>query len=944
MKVHQLNTLLFLLIGISTFSQNKIDIKAFFDVENKQIRISQTIEYYNTSSDSLSTIYLNDWSNSFSSKTTPLALRFSEEFSNKFHFAKNEDRGFSVITSLTNQNSSELKFNRLPEHPDVLKVELINPVAPNSSYILNLNYIVQVPSDSFTRYGVTNNYDYKLKYWYITPAIYDGEWNFYSNKDLDDLFIPTATLNFELEYPRNYLLVSELNMIDLDQNKVNQIMSLYGENRVDTKLFLTRIPSFKQVETDFFTVVTNIEDEGLASVDKAIITDNIAKYLTENLGNYPHKKLLLTNAEYKKSPVYGLNQLPNFIRPFPDNFVYEIKILKSALNNYLTNTLLINPRKEQWLIDGLQTYFLMKYVEEKYPDLKLIGSLSRIWGLKSFHASDLYFNDQYPFMYMNMARSNLDQPLTMQKDSLLKFNKNLANKYKAGLGLKYLDTYINGNILENTIKEFLSNNKTKLTSYREFKSLLKQNTDKELSWFFDDYLKTNKEIDYKLKNAEILGDSIHFTIKNKTDINVPISLYTMNKDSVISKTWFTNIKDEQSFTIPKENATKLVLNGDKSIPEINLRNNSRTLTPSLLNKPIQVRLIKDVEDPRFNQVFLMPIIEYRNIYDGLRLGIKVYNKTILKKPFAYKISPEYSTKSRSITGATSLVYNHYVNNKKRLYKIKYGLGASYSSYAEDLFVSKFVPSVSFQFKDNSDFRSNKREVVNLRYVNINRDEDILNISDVTEPNYGVYNIRYINSNPGLINYSKWFADFQISQRFSKLSFNYEFRRVFQNNRQLNVRLFAGKFISNRNDPTTDYFSFALDRPTDYLFDYDYLGRSENSGIFSQQIIIAEGGFKSKLNTPYANQWLTTMNVGTSIWKYIHAYGDVGLVKNKFKSAKFVYDSGIRVNLVADYFEIFFPVYSNLGWEISQPNYSQKIRFVFTADPKTLFKLFTRRWY
>ena len=161
---------------------------------------------------------------------------------------------------------------------------------------------------------------------------------------------------------------------------------------------------------------------------------------------------------------------------------------------------------------------------------------------------------------------------------------------------------------------------------------------------------------------------------------------------------------------------------------------------------------------------------------------------------------------------------------------------------------------------------------------------------------------------------------------------------------MNIRLFAGTFLSNKNDPSTDYFSFALDRPTDYLFDYEYLGRSEDTGIFSQQIIIAEGGFKSKLDTPFANQWLTTLNLSTSIWNYIQAYGDIGLVKNKGQNAKFVYDSGIRVNLVQDYFEVYFPFYSNLGWELSQPKYSEKIRFALTVDPKTLFGLFSRRWY
>jgi hypothetical protein len=125
-----------------------------------------------------------------------------------------------------------------------------------------------------------------------------------------------------------------------------------------------------------------------------------------------------------------------------------------------------------------------------------------------------------------------------------------------------------------------------------------------------------------------------------------------------------------------------------------------------------------------------------------------------------------------------------------------------------------------------------------------------------------------------------------------------------------------------NKTNSDYYSFALDRPTDYLFEYNYYGRSENSS-FSQQLIIAEGGFKSKLDTPYANQWMTTINAGYSIWNWIEVYGDAGFLKNKNQRAQFAFDSGIRLNLVTDYFELYLPVYSTNGWEVAQPRYNEK---------------------
>nr|WP_321234119.1 metalloprotease [uncultured Psychroserpens sp.] len=934
-----------LLWSLLAFGQNTIDLKASVDVDTKTIKINQRITYQNNSNDTLSVIYLNDWNNAYSTKKTPLAKRFTEEFNDKFHFAKSEQRGFTIITTLEDQNANALEFSTLEAHPDVVEVNLKTPLLPNESYDIRLVYDVILPDDNFTGYGISPENDFNLKYWYITPTVYDGEWQYYSNKNLDDLYIPNADLIFEIEFPLNYQLISELNTLNVKQTLNKQTFFLHGKNRVNTHLILTKFSQFKFVQTDNFTVFSDLPSDGLPSEEKAIITDKITRFITEQLGEYPHERLLITKNDYKKDPLYGLNQLPDFILPFPDNFQYELKLLKTALNNYLENTLLINPRKDYWLRDGMQIYYLMKYVEIYYPDTKLLGKLANVWGIRSFHAADLGYNDQFNLFYMQMARTNRDQSLTTSKDSLLKFNSNIAGKYKAGIGLRYLDDFVNADVLETTILEYLKTNQTKITNSNHFKNLLKSKTSKDINWFFTDYIDSRKKIDFKIKTIEKTEDSVTITIKNKRDNTMPVSLFTLSNDSILSKSWIENIGEYKSLTIPKDSLDKLALNYDNVLPEFNLRDNYKSLKGSFLtNKPFQFRLFKDIEDPYYNQVFIMPQAEFRNIYDGLTLGAKFYNKSVLRKKLNYRFAPVYATKSKSITGSSSVFYTHYLDDMD-LFNITYGFNAKYNSFAEDSFVTILTPSVSFSFRDNDNFRSNQRRFLNLRYVGISREvgENAI-IEDLDEPDYNVVNLRYVNTNPGLVDFYKWFYDVQFANNFGKVAVNYEYRKLSENNRQFNLRLFAGTFLYNNTDPNSDYFSFALDRPTDYLFDYNYLGRSEDSGIFSQQIIIAEGGFKSKLETPFANQWMTTANVSTTIWKYIEAYGDIGLVKNKGFNAAFVYDSGIKIDLVTDYFELYFPVYSNLGWEIGQPNYDQKIRIKFTVDPQVLLGLFRRKWY
>ena len=172
-----------------------------------------------------------------------------------------------------------------------------------------------------------------------------------------------------------------------------------------------------------------------------------------------------------------------------------------------------------------------------------------------------------------MARTNRDQALTTSKDSLLRFNSDLANKYKAGVGLKYLDDFINAQTLENTLKDFLKNNLLEYTSTKAFETFLKSKTTKNLDWFFKDYISTNKKIDFKIKTVKKTDDSITLTIKNKRNNSMPISLFTLRNDTVTSKTWIENINNSKTITIPRHDINKLVLNYDNSIPEYNLRDN-----------------------------------------------------------------------------------------------------------------------------------------------------------------------------------------------------------------------------------------------------------------------------------------------------------------------------------------------------------------------------------
>ncbi|MBG6111636.1 hypothetical protein IWX84_002523 [Flavobacterium sp. CG_9.10] len=931
---------LVLLSSIKQYGQHHSKMIIELNSEDKALNIQQEISFFNQSSDTLTSIVLNDWNNGYSNKNTPLAKRFSDEFYRGFHLAKEEERGSTKNLTVSDSNLSIISWERTEKNPDLIVVKLKEKLLPNQKVILQLTYITKIPSDKFTKYGYGKDGEMNLKNWFLTPARYENhDFIRNNNNNLDDIANAVSDFDIDLKIPKNLEITSDLNNSLTPKNEVFSNYKLSGNNRTDFSLFIEPKSTFIIYKNSATEVLTNLKENKVSAVQKAIIVDRVMNYANNLIGKYPHEKIIVSQTDYERNPFYGLNQLPSFLSPFSDEFIFEIKFLKTYLNSYLKNSLRLDPRKDNWIYDGIQVYAMMKYIDENYPNTKMFGSVSKFRLLKSYNLTNLDFNEQYSYFYMLMARKNLDQPLGNPKNSLIKFNEQIASKYRAGLSLIYLDDYLDHNIVNSSIRQFYTQNKEKQTSRDDFETILKSNSNKDINWFFKTIINSRDIIDYKFSTVSRTQDSITFSVKSKTGVLVPVPVYGIKKGEIIFKKWLDIPEIDSSFTIERKSVDKIVLNYKNEVPEYNLRNNWKSLKSFYPNnRPIKFNFMKDLEDPYYNQILYVPSLSY-NLYDGLSPGLRLHNKTILDKPFTFDINPSYSTKTNNFSGSGSLAINQNYRNS-RLYNVRYSLSSSYFHYAPDASYLRINPMVLLRIREEN-FRDNRKQAILLRQVLVNKEKSSILLTNSKE-NYSVFDAKYFNSKTEVTNHFGFTSDLQISSEFGKISGELEYRKLFENNLQINLRMYAGSFLYNKTD--SDFYSFALDRPTDYLFDYNYYGRSEKAGLFSQQFILAEGGFKSKLAAPYANQWITTVNGSFNIWNWIEIYGDVGVVKNKFQNGKFVYDSGIRLNLVTDYFELFFPVYSNNGWEIGQNNYNEKIRFLVTLSPKTLINIFNRKWF
>lgn len=926
-----------LLISLNGKGQTNSIIKAELNDEEKLLTIQQSIEYHNTSADTLATIHLMDWANAFADKMTPLAIRFSEDYRRAFHFSKPDERGQTELYNIKSEGNS-IEWSRPKGHPDVIVVKLNTPLAPMQSVNLTFKYNVKIADDKFTGYGYSNE-GYKLRYWHLAPALYTNKWESFSHKNLNDFTAGYCNYQLELNTADKEPIDSNLTINNSTITSKGYQYNLSGDHLTHIQLYLIGKANFYATSVEETKITTNIPMSSISETSANASLEKVFKFATEYYGVPPQSKIVLDYSEYKKQPVYGFNQLPNFLRPFEKEFQYEIISLKQMTRTLGKHNFKTNLRTEQWITDALQVYVMMKYIETYYPDSKLAGRLHKIFGIRWFHSTQVPFNDQYYIGSRNMSARFLQQKLSTPKDSLLKYNYNISNPYKAGMGLNYLDAYIDSkDAIKSCIRTLIDENKLGFINTEKFIESLKKTTNKDITWYTDDFIDNNETIDIKIKGLKRTKDSIKVILKNKGKA-VPVTITGLKDKKAISTQWTPVVTDTISFSYPRSQFDQFVVDYNELLPEVSRRNNYHK-TKGVLSKNIQFRLFQDVENPKYHQIFVIPDWSF-NVYDGFLFGGAFHNKSFIRRNLFVSLSPKYGTFSNKILGSVSFSYTHQFK-ENGWYLFTSGIGAQTSSYAEGLQFRRYTPNIRLNYRPK-DLRSNFGQSLSLKYTSIQREESPS--IPLPSPNYNILSAKYNYGYSYLNKVLAYGFEFQQSKDFNKIIGTFNYRKLFLNNQQVNFRFYAGSFLTNNTiDKNGDFFSFGLDRPTDYLFQYSYLTRDDDSGLASQEYITAEGNFKSQLNVRFANQWIITSTIESSIWNWIYAYADGGWVKNKYANPVWQYDSGIKLNLVQDYFELFFPLQSSLGFEPSLSNYHQRIRFKASLSFDTLVKLFTREWY
>jgi hypothetical protein len=929
-----------LFLGVVEVSAQKdsIYIEAKLSSDKKLLHVNQELVYYNNSKAALSTVKLLNWVSAYNKRGTSLVYRKLEDRNTDLHFAEKKELG-KLLNLKIQDSDQEIPITAISEENIFLPLKKV--LQPGEQVKLKLQYEIQLPDKKFTGYG-TSDKNVALKYFFIVPDRFDPD-NI-SKRDYHDIeesvsFNTYWKINFDL--PVNYFIESNLQQF--------QMNSFRG--------YLDSDPEFLISQNEYPSIIINNDDirteikfgYNLTPEEKQNLEFYLPlhlKFIKDRTGTVP-QRIFISDKFRAKEDFFGNNDITFWkfrFQLFNDAQKTDLDYFGIVAKKVLEESIITDKQDDHWFKNGLKSYLEIQYLKKFYGDTKLLGSLpeTKIFGikpLKLFYASDVKLIERYGLTYQYIMSQNLDQKIDEKYTVLSNFNDMAISSFETGTLFNYSADKMGYENFDSLVQKFISKNTDKQVNPDDFiKELAEQ--DKRTA-YLSDFLQHKNRVNFKLKRFRKEGDSLHIKINKNIPANIPVKLQTESKDGDTKEYWVETEENEKTktFSIPAENVNKITLNDDYIFPEANYRDNFLYAKGFFSNmRKIKLKFIKDIPNPEFNEIYISPRVRFSNTYDKFLIGFNFKNQSFFDQKFLYSFTPTYSTGTGKLTGSGAVNYS-FLPAESIFRSITFGVSGSYFHYDYDLAYSKGSVYSNFNFRKNP--RSTVSRSVGISYNYFERDLSPLMIANNDYDKYNLWSVGYGYNDSQSIHEKSLGINTQWMEDFHKVTAEGFYRWEFAPRQKLSVRLFAGYFIKNNTRNNT--FNYGISRVSDYSFSYNLLGQSATGGILSQQYILADGGFKSFIPGT-VNKWITSVNVDTSVWKIFHIYADAGVYDNKNQSAKFIWDSGVKVRVIPDFLEIYFPIQSSLGFEPGFKDYGKRIRYTLILNLSSIINAARRGWY
>lgn len=952
------------------YFQQEVNFKIYVTLNDRSHDLtgSESVEYINNSSDTLRYLYFHLWPNAYSDNTTELAKELFRVKGKGKLFDDPELRGY--IDSLNfNVEGRHVKWHILPEFPDICMIILNKPLKPGDTINITTPFHVKIPKGISSRLGHIDE-SYQISQWYPKPAVYDRSgWHQMPYLDEAEFYSEFGSFDVSITLPENYIVGATgtlqnekekkwldslsadtfwMAMPDYDKTDFpisseklktvrytgNQIhdFAWFADKRFHVLKGKVKLPeSGRDVTT--WAMFTN--QESPLWKDAISYINNSISFFSKNIGDYPYDSYTAVQSalnagsgmEYPGLTVIGLVKLP---------FLLDEVLAHEICHSWFYSALGSDERRFPFMDESIASAYESRYMEDRYPGQKLWEISFRNRKLaRFFQIEDMPVQRLQELGWLVPARNNLEQPVSLSATDYSYKNYGGIIYYKAAQGFNYLRAYLSDSLFDSIMHDYYSIWKNKHPMPEDLKEVFESRTDKNLSWFFDDFLGTTKPLDYKIvrfENQKVL-------IKNKGKMKSPLLITGLKGDSILSEKWEEGFEGKKWISSDRDNYSEIKIDPGHKMTELyRLNNNIRTSGIFRKADPVQLQFLYTLEDPDKRYLIFFPAVNW-NSTDGFMVGLALQNATLLPKPVQYFILPFYTFRNSGFTGYGKILFNKPIYNSfirlatLTLEGSQFGTPGNYNYRS-----TKIGFDINFRFAEmiNPIFRK--------AFAYYIAASDLRQIDLLLEAKVNSYlKLGYQIERTGIINPFNMTLSSESGKSYQKTSLEFSYKYNYYGLKNgLEMRIFTGMML--KNDGESPFYSIAASgRNGSELYFYDGLYPDRfnelTSSFWSRQMTLSEGGLTAPVNDSLGySRWLCSVSLASTLpgkASKIPVKPFVNLLLNEHwtgqgNKSPFFFEAGFKAG-IWDFFEVYFPVIVSGNIESMTGSFKNRIRFIFRLD-------------
>nr|MBP6456973.1 M1 family metallopeptidase [Chitinophagaceae bacterium] len=530
-------------------------IKAAVDEKTRRIIAKQSLNYYNNSPDTLTFIYFHLYQNAFT-KGSYLDKLHSDSKEPITKYGKYEENGMGTIVE--NIRIDGEKVNSILDNT-VLKIYLNKNILPNTSVNIEMDFTTFFDYSGFRRrmqlFNANGFPHFNGVHWYPRICVYDAKKGWDTDQHLNkELYGNFGSFEVELNFANNYIveatgvLMNEKEMIPEDLKQKIDLKNYVKSSKEEKEKKLIPYDSTKRKTWFFYSVNTHdfaftahpdyLRDEVvwnsircIALVKKqnangwkngAEYVSKIIKTFSTDFGMYEYPKMVAADAN--DGMEYPMITLDSGTDPgYRGLLVHEIG------HNWFYGMIGNNETYRAALDEGF-TQFITAWGLEKIDGENLVESPSKSKYYSKYKKPVNVRDRSVFYRYVSDAMMNEDLPLNTHSNdfhSAIGHGGGYSNVYYKTATMLYNLQYVLGDDqFLKAMNYYVAQWKFCHPYFEDFRRSIIEYTKQDLNWFFDQWLETNKTIDYKvqsIKNTKI-EDKQRITLKRNGEMQMPLEI------------------------------------------------------------------------------------------------------------------------------------------------------------------------------------------------------------------------------------------------------------------------------------------------------------------------------------------------------------------------------------------------------------------------------------